>query len=308
MNPASPTQTSVATASCFGYSLPQDIPFQTLRRGGGTPLEVILDPDRAIALQGDLMLEWFRDGRSISRLDGNSHAYRLWTRDAGWFHIEPDVPSGAVSRVGGLRWESALLGVPAALCFARRGDLPVHAAAVDVGGAAIMLTAPGYHGKTTLAAAFVAAGHRLLAEDVACVSYEQQEASLIPGPSMIRLRPDVHSTLRIPGTSVALEEPGRVFLSIDEDRRGDSSPVPLKAVLFLRAGDGEAVLERVSPERAVPDLYLLGFRVPTDNDHARSFRAVADLVARVPVWNLSRRLSFEGLPELVDRIVSTCLG
>ena len=55
------------------------------------------------------------------------------------------------------------------LCFRARGDTALHAAAVEVDGQAVVLGAPGTFGKTTLAAAFHAAGHRLLSEDTTCI-------------------------------------------------------------------------------------------------------------------------------------------
>jgi hypothetical protein len=66
-------------------------------------------------------------------------------------------------------------------------------------------------------------------------------------------------------------------------------------------------LERIPPERHIPDLFLLAFRTPTDADHARSFRAVTDLAARVPMWNFSRGMSFDRLPHDIERLVTTCL-
>ena len=78
-----------------------------------------------------------------------------------------------------------------------RGDLAVHAAAVDVDGSALLLAAPGRYGKTTLAAAFAGQGYRLLAEDTTCYR-PSSDPSVLPGLAMLRIRPDVHEHLSHP--------------------------------------------------------------------------------------------------------------
>ena len=97
----------------------------------------------------------------------DAHAWtEAWIEGVGWYTIEPtsgriELPDGAdpVAR------EERLWGIPTSLCIVARGDQTLHAGSVDVGGAAILIGAPGRHGKTTLVTAFHGAGFRLLAED-----------------------------------------------------------------------------------------------------------------------------------------------
>jgi hypothetical protein len=89
--------------------------------------------------------------------------------------------------------------------------------------------------------------------------------------------------------------------------RGNTSPVPLRGVVFLREGDEDMRLERVPMEAAFPDLWTLSFHFPTDSDRARCFGAITQLARAVPVWNLYRRMSFETLPRIVEHVVDTCL-
>ena len=188
-----------------------------------------------------------------------------------------------------------------------RGDQSVHAAAVDVGGSALILAAPGRFGKSTLASAFLQAGGRPLSEDTTCLRVDPAP-SIVPGPAMLRIRPDVHERLRFPGTRVLAEDPDRVYLAVDEATRGDDAPVPLRGVVFLRRSEGEMTIERVPADRALPDLWTLSFHLPNDQDRSRCFRTIAELAKQVPVWNLHRRLSFDHIPEVVDGIISTCLS
>jgi len=95
---------------------------------------------------------------------------------------------------------------------------------------------------------------------------------------------------------------------LDDTARGDGAPVPIAGVVFLRRSEDTLSMERVPAHRALPDLWTLGFKFPTDADRTRCFRGIAELAARVPIWNLHRRLAFEELPAVVDRIASTCLA
>ena len=295
--------------SCFGYSFRSTLPFPfaSLRRGNGSPLHVTADPQAPDPNEGAL-LEWKEAGQSLVRLHTVGSTYVVWIDGVGWFRVDPRAPSIAVtSSATGPRLESRILGLPTALCFMHRGDFPVHAASVDIGGSALLLAAPGRFGKSTLASAFVQAGGRPLSEDTTCLRMTPVP-SIVPGPAVLRIRPDVHERIDFPGTRVVAEDPDRIYLALDEERRGDDSPVPVAGVVFLRRSEGEITIERVPAESALPDLWTLSFHLPTDEDRARCFSMVAELGRLVPVWNLHRRLSFEHLPDVVDRIISTCLS
>ena len=198
-----------------------------------------------------------------------------------------------------------LWGIPTVLCFIRRGDLSLHAASVDVDGSAILLAAPGRFGKTTLASGFLNAGYRLLSEDVSCFRL-LPEPQALPGPMLLRVRRDVYERIELPGTYPVLSEPERVHLTADGSLRGDGSPVPLRAVVFLREGQGKTLMERVEPAQGLPDLWALSWKLPTDADRARCFRGTASLATSVPMWNLYRELRMDQLQEVVETIVSTC--
>jgi hypothetical protein len=294
--------------TCFGYAIQSDLPFpfRSLRGGTGTPLLVRVAeeeprPDR------DAVLIWSEWDKPIVELYDLDTSYLIWIDQIGWFRIQPDDPSIEVwSTATGPRLEARILGLPTALCFMRRGDQSVHAAAVEVDGGALILAAPGRYGKSTLASAFLLAGGRPLSEDTTCLR-TSPTPSILPGPAVLRIRPDVHERVRFPHTRILAEDPDRVYLAVDEEARGDDEPVPLRGVIFLRRSRGDLAIERVPVEKAFPDLWTLSFHLPNDRDRARCFASIAEVAKHVPVWNLHRRLSFDGLPEVVDTIISTCL-
>ena len=294
--------------TCFGYEVHSGLPFRSLRPGGGAPLEVTDTAREPRTTDEDPLLHWFDEaGKAVAEVYQRDGAFDVRIDEVGWFQVDPSTPSVAAPKAAHeVRREARLWGIPAILCFLQRGDLPFHAAAVDVDGSALLLAAPGRHGKSTLAGAFLRAGHRVLSEDVACCR-GRPNASVLPGPAMLRIRRDMYERLDFPGTDMVAEDPDRVYLTIDESQRGDASPLPIRGVVFLRPSEGQPAMERLARELAVPDLWSLSLNLPTDQSRAHSFQEVTALAAEVPLWNLYRRLKVDQLPETVDRIVSACL-
>jgi len=296
--------------SCYGFEPVSDLSFEYLRGGQGEPLavaEVEGEPGDPGDGEGELVSEWtpIPDRRLWARLYADGPRYRLWVDGYGTFAVDPLAPSVGLpaGEAEAVRREERLWGIPAMLCFLQRGDLPLHAAAVDVGGEAVLLAAPGYFGKTTLAAGFDAAGHRVLSEDVSCIRFAQAP-HVVPGPAMLRVRRDVAGDLELPGARAVAQSDDRVHFSLDPARRGDSRPVPLRAIVLLRRGEDGIALEPVPAAGALRDLWPLSFRLPTAEDRARCFDGLARLAAGVPIRNLVRPLRLDELPRVVERIVA----
>jgi hypothetical protein len=308
--PALPTDEGLSPrgkrTSFFGFDVRSDVEFISLREGGGTQLDVMRSEVEPEATEDPLM-SWTGGRGPDVTLTAMDDTYVVWVEGVGSFVTRPEIPSIAVSGPAeGIRREARIFGLPAALCFAQRGDLALHAAAIEVEGSALLLAAPGRHGKSTLAAAFLNAGFRPLSEDTTCYR-TSPGPSVIPGTALLRIRPDVYERVEFPRARLVAEDEDRAYLVADESGRGDTSPVSLRAVIFLRQGDEEMRMERVPRGSTFPDLWTLSFHFPTDEDRARAFGAITALAGAVPVWNLKRRLSYETLPQLVDHIVETCL-
>ena len=94
---------------------------------------------------------------------------------------------------------------------------------------------------------------------------------------------------------------------MNDDRKGDSAPVPIAAVVFLRESADGIVLGPVPAPAAIPDLWALSFRLPTAEGRARVFAQVTRLAGACPVWNLYRPTRLDSLDETVARLVELCL-
>ena len=294
----------------FGYEVDSPLAFTYLRTGRGDPIAVV-ESDQGPEPGGEPILEWRPrpDNPFRARMYGDPSHYSVWIEDMGGFGVDPDVPRITVPPdAEAVRREERLWGVPAALCFSRRGDLPMHASAVEVDGRALVFCGPGRFGKTTLAAAFLRNGHRVLSEDLVC-SRPGDEPTVVPGPATVRIRPDVYERLGpIAGTQVVATDPDRVHLQLVEQLRGSGDPVPLAGVVILRRGLPDIELYRVEAERFLAELFTVSFNLPTDAERVRAFTGVADLASTVPLWLLDRPLEFDTLDRVVDRLITTCLS
>jgi hypothetical protein len=105
------------------------------------------------------------------------------------------------------------------------------------------------------------------------------------------------------GTHIVSVTDDRIYLALDEDRRGNDHPVPIRAIFLLRKSTDKIHFERVAPHMALPDLWALNFRLPTVDDSARAFVQLSRLASSVPIWNLYRPLRVASLGRTVDRIV-----
>jgi hypothetical protein len=289
--------------ACYGFGVRTALPLAYLREGGGDPLEVVA-PSPPGPRPGDRpLLEWHPTPAQPldAELWSDGRSFRLRVGDAGWFSVEPGAGRVEVPAGGGLRTEERLWGIPALLCFRARGDLPLHAAAVEAGGGAVLVAAPRTYGKTTAAAAFHRAGCRVLAEDTSCIRLGAG-ADVVPGPAMLRVRHDVAARLDLPRARRLGEDDDRVHYALEEP--GDCTPVPLRAVVFLDEGDGAATLEPVERPEAIRDLWALSFRLPIEEDVGRSFAGVTDLAAAVPVFRLRRRLVLDELDDHVSVVLA----
>ncbi|GIV00051.1 MAG: hypothetical protein KatS3mg014_1666 [Actinomycetota bacterium] len=299
--------------SVYGYAVRSPEPLRYLRapgRPGAGPVLRVEVADDGVRPSGEPLRRWVpRPGNPFrAHLFAEGPWYRLWIDGVGWYRIAPDanevwLPPDADP----LRREERLYGIPLALLVSRRGALPLHAATVGIGDGAVAIAAPGRHGKTTLAAALMAAGHRLLSEDVSCCTLDDDPA-VLPGPALLRVRPDALERLELASAAVTFADRDRIHLALPEGERGDCSPVPLRAIFLLRPGDERPRATPVAPHAAVRDLWALSTKLPTEDDRARCFAGVATLVDRVPTYDLSRPNRWELLPataELVAEVATS---
>jgi hypothetical protein len=297
--------------SCFGFEVHSHLTFQTLRAGGGTPMEVA-EWDEAEPI-GNLVAEWRPrpENPFRGRLLAQGKRFAFWASDIGWYAIDPGAPRILVpAHSPSLRREIRMWGIPAALCMMARGDLSIHAGAVEIDGHGVLLAGPARHGKTTLSAAFARAGHRLLSEDTSCCR-PGEVPQVFPGAAVLRLRRDIADRVEIPDSRLADEDVSdteRVHLLMEESVRGTGDPLPLRAIVLLKPGEGAPTLRRVPSARAIPDLWALTFKLPTDESRSACFAYLSDIASRVEILDLERPMMVEGLDAVVRLVADHVRG
>ncbi len=294
-----------SVGTCFGFELMAAEPIWLLRGGTGTPLHVVHEPTPE-TFEGRPIAEWSPNDRNpieAKLYEPSPNTFALCVTGAGWYHIDPDrMRISTPERPGDLAGSIRLLGLPLLLCCLARGDSTLHAAAVQVDDQAILFAAPGQHGKTSLSAAFVAQGHRLLSEDLSCLRISSAGVGLIPGPTGLRMRGDMTDLLPLPGyEEVGKYDDRMVLLPINGS--GDCAPVRVGAIVLLSDFGDVSELTAVEPGQAVRDLWFLSFHLPNDTDRARKFQALVDVSSTVPVWRFVRPRDRTKLKENVDFII-----
>jgi hypothetical protein len=301
--------------ACHGFEVRSELPFRLLRRGDGRLLEILehdgWEPDSF----GDPVMTWeARPGNPFARrIYEQDDGYAVWHEAIGWFYVDPRQPRITVPPTADeFRREERTWGLPAALCISEGDDVALHASAVEVEGSALLFCAPGHHGKTTLGAAFIQAGYRLLADDLSCCGLGP-EPIVRPGPAVIRIRRDVHASLRFPGTERIAEDDDKVHLMLAPDGRGSGAPVPIRGIVFVRspwlkASEGRPAIYPISTQEALPNMWTVSFALPTADARGRMFPKITALAGGVSLWEMYRPQAFDDLPDAVELIRSTCLA
>jgi hypothetical protein len=188
----------------------------------------------------------------------------------------------------------------------QRGLLALHASAVAIGGRAVAFTGQSGAGKSTLAAHCLAAGARLVADDLLVLSFERDGVFAHPGMPNVKLWRDALTVL------------GRGTDGLSPDWwRADKfhmpaadvgAPIPLTRLHVLdvdsAAGDGET--ERLQGRAAASSLIANTFRVEyLDAAHRRDshFRDCMRLASALEVVRFRRAGDPSRLPATATQIL-----
>ena len=176
-------------------------------------------------------------------------------------------------------------GMLIALHLRLRGDLVLHASAVGVGEAALAFVGASGMGKSTMATVMCAVGHPLLTDDVLRAQPQAGAVLVYPGSTETRLRDEACSLAASVAGSSRRTADGRLAVAPPVHIGG---PLPLGACIVPlpdRQHDRVQV-RRLAGARAL--MLLSRFpRIPgwaQPQILAREFEQLADLVARVPVF------------------------
>lgn len=203
-----------------------------------------------------------------------------------------------------------LLGQALSFALIRQGLDPLHATVVTVdGGGAAFLGDSGY-GKSSLAAAFLSAGHRLVTDDLLVLTEHGHELSAHPGPPRLKLYPAAARRL-LPGASgVPMMRSTPKLLFRLKGSQVTSGPVFLRAIYVLappgRRRPTRVTIRRLAGRQACLALIRNTFNssVLSPTRLAQQLALSATLATTVPVKAISYPRSFRELPAVRDAILA----
>jgi hypothetical protein len=206
-----------------------------------------------------------------------------------------------------------LLGPVLAMVLHLRGVLVLHASAVSVQGHGVVFLGDKLAGKSTTAAAFVAAGLPLLTDDVLAIDFEAPGGPMIrPGFGQLKL--DEQASLGVIGEH-AVRQP-LVLPSFTKRQHTPKAPFGHEAVrphrfYVLERGD-EARDERMGSQDAVMALirYSYAIRFPPEalagEAGARHFRQCAALARDFGAFRLIVPARLDALATVVRLVEMDC--
>lgn len=251
------------------------------------------------------------EGESVSYLDGLGGAFRLrLTGGADFYLLRRRIHCHLWRPDARPLVELGLLGTVLAFWLERSGRPALHASAVEVGGRAVAFLAGHRSGKSSLAAAFLAAGHRLLSDDLLAVEEDGAGFHGLPGYPQMRLWPEQaeHFCGRsddLPAVHPAVAK-RRLPVGAGGFGRFCSEARPL-AALYLprrrRVGEPATVaVESLAPRDALIELLRLSFAPHLPEAAGLQpgrLERFARLVEAVPVRRLSYPPGYDRLEQVV---------
>lgn len=204
-----------------------------------------------------------------------------------------------------------LLGAGLGLLCHQRGIVPLHAAAVEVDGKAVLLAGPSGVGKSTLAAAFLDRGHRVLSDDVAPLDWSGPEPLILPSLQRIRLWRD---SAECAGWSIDTLEPCRDDLqkfSKPLDAAHADVPLQPSALIHVFRRDERNSGIRFDRLRGVEAVQAMRQQIYRWRSlvgligRGDALRRVSQAAPLIPLhFSLRRPMRFRHLEETVDAVVN----
>ncbi len=274
--------------AAYGLAIWSEIPLPELAPGnpGAAPdLSILRLPVPAALLPDAAAGFRFAPGRATFRWEA-----------VGAFAVEPgricvDPAPGVADDIVAF----PLLGPVLAVALSGAGYLVLHASAVEVAGRAVVLMGDKGAGKSTTAAALLAAGHRLIADDLVALRFDDAGGvDVMPGFPQVKLSAAALDILpAAAGTARPQAHPAIAKTRFRLAGGFARGPVPLGRLYLLDRADAGAI-RPLAAEAALPVVlrhgYLarFGHAALTGGAGARHFRqavaaAMAGGVARLSV-------------------------
>lgn len=215
-----------------------------------------------------------------------------------WPVFEGDDPSDDVSWV--------LQGWGAVLAFLQRGEIPLHASSVRIGGRVVAIAGLKGAGKSTTSLGLSQRGHELLVDDTTFVHLDDSVVRITPFRRNVHLLPDAASQLGIDFGSLDLLAGARQKAAW-RPPEPPAEPFPIDAIVILKP-DSSSTESRIEEVRGAERISLLRDHVTRGGlseamlGPQRYFDLVSQLATSTPILLLRRPATTWTLEQVMDLI------
>lgn len=211
-------------------------------------------------------------------------------------------------------FQAYLLAPVLSFALVKQGYEPLHATVVVIEGRAVAILGDGGRGKSTLAAAFVHAGHQILTDDLLLIRDVDGTLCGFPGPPRIKLVADVARRFFPDRAPYSLMNPGaeKLIVPLAQDQ-WHGGPAPLHGFVVLNEPDEpvrSSHLAWLSGTQSLLELVRSTFnaRIADPERLRRQFLAAHELASRLPVRRLIYPRTLAALEHVRTTIVSDFLS
>lgn len=197
--------------------------------------------------------------------------------------------------------KEVLLGPVFAVLLYQRGNLVLHASAVNFEGNAIAFLGYAGYGKSTLSIKMYEKGHSLITDDILPVILDDNHLPVTyPSFPMIKLEADVLSgnmeNFQIMKKDSPLDK-NYYFLSDNFS----TTPIPLKTAYIIKRSE-KVGIEELDLQNALKELLPHSYCLKLFQDDEKFLNLVqcANLIEKIPVKVLNTGKSSEDLSEVID--------
>jgi hypothetical protein len=269
-------------AGVYGYEVSSEIALARLRPGGGNRGRLSIELAREEPLAGPAEIVSLIQGPddepvfAVARTPG---ALLTWCEVTGSARIDAGAGHISVSPRGDPdSWEDRLLSTVIPLLLAERGELLLHACAVQAQEGAVVVCGPSGRGKSTLAAVLGACGLPILAEDEVALSLKDAHVLAWPGPAGVRLDRQAACMLGALGPVTVRGKQ----LHFPSSAPSPAGPVPVAAIIALEPRGGtDLAIRPLDGPGGLAEIFLSVARLELTT-WAPAFRGAAEVVRRVP--------------------------
>ena len=203
---------------------------------------------------------------------------------------------------------AVVLGAGFGALLHQRGRLVLHASALTLNGGGVAFIGTSLQGKSTVALAFYARGHHLIADDVTAIEVDAQMPTVVPAYPQINCWPQSLERFSYDPQSLDRVEPTAEKRAFHATEHFSAERQPLRHVFVLSRGNTPSI-ETLTPHEALIQLvsHSYCYRMFTPDATARNMVQCGSVLRTVSVHRLHTGTSIDEIPQTV-RLVEAAVN